>query len=79
MSKNEARFTKEHRNTEIDLPEFLLKNLYDPDLVNSGWTLADAIDLSEDIRKHDGIACDPNEIYTIMLEFARQDAEDAER
>lgn len=64
------------KNTEFDLPAFLLGKLYDPEEIASGWTLADAINLAEDIRKYDGEDCDPQEIYEIMLEFARQDAED---
>ncbi len=66
------------KNTEFDLPAFLLGKLYDPEEIASGWTLADAINLAEDIRKYDGVDCDPQEIYEIMLEFARQDAEDAQ-
>ncbi len=66
------------KNTEFDLPAFLLGKLYDPEEIASGWTLADAINLAEDIRKYDGADCDPQEIYEIMLEFARQDAEDAQ-
>ena len=65
------------KNTEFDLPAFLLCKLYDPEEIASGWTLADAINLAEDIRKYDGEDCDPQEIYEIMLEFAQQDAEDA--
>ena len=64
------------KNTEFDLPAFLLGKLYDPEEIASGWTLAEAINLAEDIRKYDGEDCDPQEIYEIMLEFARQDAED---
>ena len=64
------------KNTEFDLPAFLLGKLYDPEDIASGWTLADAINLADDIRKYDGEDCDPQEIYEIMLEFARQDAED---
>ena len=64
------------KNTEFDLPAFLLGKLYDPEEIASGWTLADAINLAEDIRKYDGEDCDPQEIYEIMLEFARQDAAD---
>jgi hypothetical protein len=66
------------KNTEFDLPAFLLGKLYDPEDIASGWTLTDAINLAEDIRKYDGEDCDPQEIYEIMLEFARQDAEDAQ-
>ena len=66
------------KNTEFDLPAFLLDQLYDPEEIASGWTLADAINLAEDIRKYDGEDCDPQEIYEIMLEFAQQDAEDAQ-
>ncbi len=66
------------KTTEFDLPAFLLDKLYDPEEINSGWTLADAINLAEDIRRYDGIECDPQEIYEIMMEFARQDAEDAQ-
>ena len=42
----------------------------------NGWTLSDAFALAEDIRKYDGIDCDPQEIYEIMLAFHEQDAED---
>ena len=66
------------KNTEFDLPAFLLGKLYDPEDIASGWTLADAINLADDICKYDGEDCDPQEIYEIMLEFARQDAEDAQ-
>ena len=64
------------KNTEFDLPAFLLRQRYHPEQIASGWTLADAINLADHIRKYDGEDCDPQEIYEIMLEFARQDAED---
>ena len=43
---------------------------------DNAWTLSDAFALAEDIRKYDGIDCDPQEIYEIMWAFHEQDAED---
>ncbi|MEI3008010.1 MAG: hypothetical protein V8T27_08085 [Ruminococcus bicirculans (ex Wegman et al. 2014)] len=43
---------------------------------DDGWTLSDAFALAEDIRRYDGIDCDPQEIYEIMREFHEQDADD---
>ena len=43
---------------------------------DDGWTLADAVALAEDIRRYDGLDCDPQEIFEIMREFHEQDAED---
>ena len=63
-------------NSDFDLPAFLLDKLYDNMDWTNGWTLSDAIALAEDIRKYDGIDCDPQEIYEIMLAFHKQDAED---
>ena len=63
-------------NPDFDLPAFLLGKLYDNMDWENGWTLADAIALAEDIRRYDGIDCDPQEIYEIMQEFHEQDAED---
>ena len=59
-----------------DLPAFLLGKLYDNMDWENGWTLADAVALAEDIRRYDGIDCDPQEIYEIMREFHEQDADD---
>ena len=63
-------------NSDFDLPAFLLSKLYDNMDLDDGWTLSDAIALAEDIRRYDGIDCDPQEIYEIMQEFHEQDAED---
>ena len=63
-------------NSAFDLPAFLLDKLYDNMDWTNGWTLSDAIALAEDIRRYDGIDCDPQEIYEIMLAFHEQDAED---
>ena len=63
-------------DSTFDLPAFLLDKLYDNMDWDDGWTLSDAIALAEDIRRYDGIDCDPQEIYEIMWEFHEQDAED---
>ena len=63
-------------NPDFDLPAFLLGKLYDNMVWDNGWTLSDAIALAEDIRRYDGIDCDPQEIYEIMQEFHEQDADD---
>ena len=46
-------------NSTFDLPAFLLSKLYDNMDWENGWTLADAIALAEDVRRYDGIDCDP--------------------
>ena len=56
-------------NSDFDLPAFLLSKLYDNMDWENGWTLADAVALAEDIRRYDGIDCDPQEIYEIMNEL----------
>ena len=63
-------------DSTFDLPAFLLGKLYDNMDWENGWTLADAVALAEDIRRYDGIDCDPQEIYEIMQEFHEQDADD---
>ena len=63
-------------NSDFDLPAFLLSKVYDNMDLDDGWTLPDAIALAEDIRRYDGIDCDPQEIYEIMQEFHEQDTED---
>ena len=63
-------------DSTFDLPAFLLSKLYDNMDLDDGWTLPDAIALAEDIRRYDGIDCDPQEIYEIMQEFHEQDADD---
>ena len=63
-------------NQDFDLAAFLLDKLYDNMDWDDGWTLSDAIALAEDIRRYDGIDCDPQEIYEIMQEFHEQYAED---
>lgn len=63
----------------FDLPAFLLGEVYGPIQVDGKhiqWSLADAINLAEDLKKHDGIDADPQEIYEIMMEFDAQDNED---
>ena len=63
-------------NSDFDLPAFLLGKLYDNMDWDNGWTLSDAIALAEDIRRYDGIDCDPQEINEIMREVHEQDTED---
>ena len=63
-------------DSTFGLPAFLLGKLYDNMDWDNGWTLSDAIALAEDIRRYDGIDCDPQEIYEIMREFHEQDADD---
>ena len=68
------------RNDAFDLPGFLLGEVYGPiqqDGQRLQWTLADSVSLAEDLKRHDGIDADPQEIYDIMMEFDRQDAESA--
>lgn len=65
---------------QFDLPGFLLGEVYGPmqqEGVRLQWTLADAVSLADDLKQHDGIDADPQEIYDIMMEFDRQDAESA--
>ena len=69
--------TNQQRDT-FDLPAFLLGEVYGPMQVEGErlqWTLADAINLAEDMKRYDGIDADPQEIYEIMMEFDAQDAE----
>ena len=69
-----------NNDIEFDLPGFLHSEIY-PHMETGEldeWFLADAINLAEDIRKYDGIDCDPQEIWDILVEFARQDAEEQE-
>ena len=71
--------TLSNQNTAFDLPGFLLGEVYGP-MKQEGerlqWSMADAINLAEDLKRHDGIDADPQEIYDIMMEFDRQDAEE---
>ena len=63
----------------LDLPAFLLGEVYGPIQVDGKhiqWSLADAINLADDLKKHDGIDADPQEIFEIMMEFDAQDNED---
>ena len=62
-------------NPSFDLPAFLLDKLYDNMDWDDGWTLADAVALAEDIRRYDGLDCDPQEIYEIMREFREQESD----
>lgn len=62
-------------NSSFDLPAFLLDKLYDNMDWDDGWTLSDAFALAEDIRRYDGIDCDPQEIYEIMREFREQESD----
>lgn len=50
-----------NNDIEFDLPGFLHSEIY-PHMETGEldeWSLADAINLAEDIRKYDGIDCDP--------------------
>ena len=70
--------TLSNLNDTFDLPGFLLGEVYGPiqqDGQRLQWTLADSVSLAEDLKRHDGIDADPQEIYDIMMEFDRQDAE----
>ncbi len=62
-------------NPGFDLPAFLLDKLYDNMDWDDGWTLSDAFALAEDIRRYDGLDCDPQAIYEIMREFREQDSD----
>ena len=62
-------------NPDFDLPAFLLDKLYDNMDWDDGWTLSDAFALAKDIRRYDGLDCDPQEIYEIMREFREQDSD----
>ena len=62
-------------NPSFDLPAFLLDKFYDNTDWDSGWTLADAVALAEDIRRYNGLDCDPQEIYEIMREFREQESD----
>ena len=62
-------------NPSFDLPAFLLDKLYESMDWDDGWTLADAVALAEDIRRYDGLDCDPQEIFEIMREFHEQDTD----
>ena len=67
------------QNDAFDLPGFLLGEVYGPiqqDGQRLQWTLVDSVSLAEDLKRHDGIDADPQEIYDIMMEFDRQDAKD---
>ena len=66
------------KNTEFDLPAFLLGEVYGPMQVDGQhiqWTMEDAISLADDLKREDGIDADPQEIYEIMMEFDAQDNE----
>ena len=66
-------------NNSFDLPGFLLGEVYGP-IKQEGerlvWSMADAISLADDLKQHDGIDADPQEIFELMMEFDRQDAEE---
>ena len=50
------------KHTEFDLPAFLLSEIYagmDEEDVQS-WSREEAANLAHDLRKHDGIACNPD-------------------
>ena len=67
-------------NNSFDLPGFLLGEVYGP-MKQEGerlvWSMADAISLADDLKQHDGIDADPQEICELMMEFDRQDAEES--
>ena len=65
----------------FDLPAFLLGEIYGPmqeDGKHIEWSMADAISLADDLKQHDDIDADPQEIYELMMEFDAQDNEDAQ-
>ena len=65
----------------FDLPAFLLGEIYGPMQVEGqhiDWSLTDAINLADDLKREDGIDVDPQEIYEIMMEFDAQDNDDAQ-
>ena len=65
----------------FDLPAFLLGEVYGPiqeDGEHIKWSFADAINLASDLKEHDGIDADPQEIFEIMMEFDAQDNEEIE-
>ena len=69
-----------HSENTFDLPAFLLGKVYGPahqEGQRLQWALADAINLAEDMKRFDGIEANPQEIFEIMMEFDRQDAEEA--
>ena len=66
------------KHTEFDLPAFLLSEIYagmDKKDVQS-WSREEAANLAHDLNEHDGIACDPDEIYEIISEFILEDESD---
>ncbi len=67
-------------NNRFDLPGFLLGEVYGP-MKQEGerlvWSMADAICLADDLKQHHGIDADPQEIFELMMEFDRQDAEES--
>ena len=63
----------------FDLPAYLLGEIYGPMQVDGehiSWSLTDSINLAEDLKRHDNIDADPQEIYEIMMEFDAQDNEE---
>lgn len=66
------------KHIEFDLPDFLLGKIYDhmsEDDVRD-WNHREAAALAHDLRTHDGIDCTPDEIFEIISEFIRQDAQE---
>ena len=66
------------KHTEFDLPAFLLSKIYggmDEEDIQS-WSREEAADLAHDLHRHDGIDCDPDEIYEIISEFILADESD---
>ena len=65
-----------NQNIEFDLAAFLLGEIYGPmqeDGKHIHWTMQDAMALAQDLKEHDGIDAEPQEIYEIMMEFDAQD------
>ena len=66
-------------DSTFDLPAYLLGEIYGPMQVDGehiSWSLTDSINLAEDLKRHDNIDADPQEIYEIMMEFDAQDNEE---
>ncbi len=66
-----------HPEEAFDLPAYLLGEIYGPmpEEERQNWSMDDAVALSEDLTKEFGIAVDPAEVNSLILEFRQQDLE----
>ena len=70
----------QRQDDAFDLPAYLLGEIYGPMQVDGEhieWNLEESRKLAADLKNHYNIDADPEEINAIMLEFDRQDTEDA--